>query len=104
MIAVVLIFLSIAFGVAMYKAENVGGQFSTFVSFPAQADRLSTLRSYFGMDHRLWIRLLPNFLLLGPQIIEAGKIGQPRSRETRFRAVAFQRCPSISSRIDVYVV
>ena len=31
------------------------------------------------MGHRLWIRLLPDILLLGPQTIEARKIGQWRA-------------------------
>jgi hypothetical protein len=33
-IAIILVLLSIAFGVALFKAEDVGGQFLTVVSFP----------------------------------------------------------------------
>ena len=86
----------------MYKAVDVGGQLLTFVFFLTQANRLSTLDSYFGMGHCLWIRVLLDFLLLGPQIIKARKIKR-RSRKTHSRAVAFQRCPSVSSRIGVYM-
>jgi len=86
----------------MYKAVDVGGQFLTFVSFPAQANRLSTLDSRFGMGYRLWIRVLLDFLLLGPQIIKAGKIRRRRSRKAHLRAVAFQRFSSVSSRIGVH--
>jgi hypothetical protein len=60
----------------MFKAEDVGGQLLTVVSFHAQANRLSTFDSHFGMGHRLWVLFLLTFILLGPQIIEAGKISQ----------------------------
>ena len=42
-IAILLILLSIGFGVAMYRAGDVGGQFLTIISFPTHADRLSIL-------------------------------------------------------------
>ena len=86
----------------MYKAVDVGGQFLTLVSFPAQANRFSTLDSHFGMGYRLWIRILLDFLLLGPQIIEAGKTRRRRSRKAHLQAVAFQQSSSVSSRIGVH--
>lgn len=60
----------------MYKAEDVGGQFLTVLSFPTRAERLLIFDSCFGMGHCLWIRLLLDFLLLGPQIIKAWEIRQ----------------------------
>jgi len=82
-IAILLALLSIMFGVAMYKAKDWGGQFSTLASSRAQANRLSTFHSCFTMGHRQWIRLLSNVLLLRRQVTEAGEIGQPQpaSRE-----------------------
>lgn len=41
-IALILIFLSVAFGVAMYKAVDVGGQVLIFAPFPVHADGLSS--------------------------------------------------------------
>ena len=53
------------------------------------------------MGDCLWIRLLLDFLFLGPQAIEAGEIGQlGQLRKGREWAVAFQWCPSISGRVE----
>ena len=73
-IAILLILLSIAFGVALFKADDIGGQFLAIAPFPAMVDRLTTFDSHFGMDHRLRIHILLTFVLLGPSIVEAGKI------------------------------
>ena len=75
-IALILILLSIAFGVALFKAEDVGGRFLDTISFPSEADGFPMFNSDFGMGHRLWVHVLLTFLLLGPSIIEAGKIRQ----------------------------
>ena len=75
-IAILLILLSIAFGVALFKAEDVGGRFLDTISFPSEADGFPMFNSDFGMGHRLWVHVLLTFLLLGPSIIEAGKIRQ----------------------------
>ena len=56
----------------MYKAVDVGGQF--LATSLTQADGLSMFDSCFGMGHWLWVHLLLAFLLLGPQVIEAGKV------------------------------
>lgn len=97
-IAFLLILLSVAFGVAMYKAVNVGGQFLAF-AFPVQANKRSTFDSRSGMGHRFWIRLLLDFLLLGSQTVEARKIGQLQSRKTCSQALGFPYCSPIPSRI-----
>lgn len=75
-IAILLILLSIAFGVALFKADDVGGQFLVIIPFPAMVDRFTMFDSHFRVDHRLRLHLLLTFVLLGPSIVEAGKIRQ----------------------------
>lgn len=62
-IASILIILAVAFGIALFKSTNAGGE---VVSTDAGECTILTLspQRRFGMDHRIWIHLLPSNILL----------------------------------------